>query len=53
MRRILLLASTMALVLVGVAAGAKPATVSISAARPAVVYGGSPGRSRIISPAKV
>ena len=49
MRRILLLATTMALVLVGVAAGAKPATVSISAARSAVVYGGSVKLSGTVS----
>jgi hypothetical protein len=49
MRRTLLLATTMALVLVGVAAGAKPATVSISAARSAVVYGGSVKLSGTVS----
>ena|SRR5436190_17484266 len=42
MRRMLLLAAALtAFVLIGIAAAAKPAAVTISLSRPAVVYGGS------------
>ena len=50
MRRILLFAAALtAFALVGIAAAAPPAAVSISAARPAVVYGGSVKLSGTVS----
>jgi hypothetical protein len=50
MRRVLLLAAALAaFTVVGVAAAGKPASVSISAARPAVVYGGSVKLSGTVS----
>jgi len=50
MRRILLFAAALAaFAVVGIAAAGKPATVSISAARPAVTYGGSVKLSGIVS----
>jgi len=50
MRRMLLLAAALAAVaVVGIAAAAKPASVSISAARPAVVYGSSVKLSGTVS----
>src|SRR5207244_13081572 len=50
MRRILLLAAALAAcTVVGIAAAGKPATVSISAARPAVTYGSSVKLSGTVS----
>ena len=50
MRRILLLAAALAaFTVVGIAAAGKPATVSISAARPAVTYGSSVKLSGTVS----
>ena len=50
MRRILLFAAALAaFTVVGIAAAGKPATVSISAARPAVTYGGSVKLSGTVS----
>lgn len=50
MRRVLLLATALAaFTVVGIAAASKPATVSISAARPAVVFGSSVKLSGTVS----
>src|ERR1043166_3533638 len=50
MRRVLLLAAALAaFTVVGIAAASKPANVSISAARPAVVYGSSVKLSGTVS----
>src|ERR1051325_6407871 len=50
MRRVLVLAAALAaFTVVGIAAAGKPATVSISAARPAVIFGGSVKLSGMVS----